>query len=86
MNKEKAERAEQERKRKEKIEKKKKEEQAAFESMDQDSKIVELTDEQATKLQEEIDSKVCLNTCLIYGFKNLVPVKTHIENWFCRKM
>ncbi|XP_058802252.1 nuclear migration protein nudC [Phymastichus coffea] len=51
-NKEKAERAEQERKRKEKIEKKKKE--AALEH---DSKIVELTDEQAVKLQEEIDSK-----------------------------
>ncbi|XP_033226174.1 nuclear migration protein nudC [Belonocnema kinseyi] len=53
---EKAERAEQEKKRRERLEKKRKEEQAA-EKMETDSKIVELTDEQAAKLQEEIDNK-----------------------------
>lgn len=52
---EKAERAEQEKRRKERAEKKLKEEQ---EKMECESKIVELTDEQAAKLQEEIDSKV----------------------------
>lgn len=50
---EKAERAEQERRRKERLEKKKKEE----EQMNTDARIVELTDEQAAKLQEEIDNK-----------------------------
>lgn len=58
---EKAERAEQERRRKERLEKKKKEEQAEQveeEKIDNDSRIVELTDEQAVKLQEEIESKV----------------------------
>ena len=54
---EKAERLEQERKRRERLEKKRKEEQAA-EKMETDSKIIELTDEQAAKLQEEIDNKV----------------------------
>ncbi|XP_015605876.1 nuclear migration protein nudC [Cephus cinctus] len=55
---EKAERAEQERRRKERIERKRKEEQQTEESqIDSESKIVELTDEQAAKLQEEIDSK-----------------------------
>ncbi|XP_076636841.1 nuclear distribution C, dynein complex regulator [Colletes latitarsis] len=55
---EKAERAEQERRRKEKLEKKKREEKAAAEEqMNSESKIVELTDEQAVKLQEEIDNK-----------------------------
>lgn len=57
---EKAERAEQERRRKELLEKKRKEEQAEEEKIDNDSRIVELTDEQAVKLQEEIDNKVCL--------------------------
>ncbi|KAK2587777.1 hypothetical protein KPH14_003882 [Odynerus spinipes] len=55
---EKAERAEQERRRKERLEKKKKEEEKVEEvPMDTDSRIVELTDEQAAKLQEEIDNK-----------------------------
>ncbi|CAB0034189.1 unnamed protein product [Trichogramma brassicae] len=54
----KAERAEQERKRKERLEKKRKEEEAAFEVKNDDSKIVELTDEQADKLQKELDSKL----------------------------
>ncbi|KYN01002.1 Nuclear migration protein nudC [Cyphomyrmex costatus] len=54
----KADRVEQERKRKERLEKKRKEEQAEEEKVDNDSKIVELTDEQAVKLQEEIDNKV----------------------------
>jgi thiamine biosynthesis lipoprotein ApbE len=54
----KVERAEQEKRRKEKLEKKKKEEQVEDAKIDNDSKIVELTDEQAVKLQEEIDSKV----------------------------
>lgn len=56
---EKAERAEQERRRKERIEKRKKEEKAKEEKFYSESKIVELTDEQAVKLQEEIDNKVC---------------------------
>ncbi|KAJ8668832.1 hypothetical protein QAD02_000091 [Eretmocerus hayati] len=54
---ERAERAEQERRRKEKLEKKKREEQAELDSMNNDSKIVELTDEQASKLQAELDNK-----------------------------
>ncbi|XP_033174293.1 nuclear migration protein nudC [Bombus impatiens] len=54
---EKAERAEQERRRKERIEKRKKEEKAKEEKFYSESKIVELTDEQAVKLQEEIDNK-----------------------------
>lgn len=53
---EKAERAEQEKRRKERLEKKKREEKAEEEKFNSE-KIVELTDEQATKLQEEIDSK-----------------------------
>lgn len=57
-----AERTEQERRRKERIEKKRKEEKEEEEEdkIESDSKIVELTDEQAIKLQEEIDSKVCI--------------------------
>ncbi|XP_046421916.1 nuclear migration protein nudC [Neodiprion pinetum] len=51
---EKAERAEQERRRKERAERKKKEEEEQFKS---ESKIVELTDEQAVELQAELDSK-----------------------------
>lgn len=70
----KAERAEQEKQRKERLEKKKKEDKAEEEKLDNESRIVELTDEQATKLQEEIDSKVCtshrmdiqLISCLLY--------------------
>lgn len=54
----KAERTEQEKKRKERLEKKKKEEQMEEEKIDNDSRIVELTDEQAVKLQEEIENKV----------------------------
>ncbi|XP_029040565.2 nuclear migration protein nudC [Osmia bicornis bicornis] len=54
---EKAERAEQERRRKERLEKKKREERAEEEKLNSESKIVELTDEQAVKLQEEINSK-----------------------------
>lgn len=56
---EKAERAEQEKRRKERLEKKKREEKAEEEKFNSESKIVELTDEQAVKLQEEIDNKVC---------------------------
>ncbi|XP_020279736.1 nuclear migration protein nudC [Pseudomyrmex gracilis] len=57
---EKAERAEQERRRKERLEKKRKEEEekaAEDQEIDNDSRIVELTDEQAVKLQKEIDNK-----------------------------
>lgn len=57
----KTERAEQEKRRKERLEKKKKEEQTEEEKIDDDSRIVELTDEQAVKLQEEIENKV--STC-----------------------
>ncbi|KYN31532.1 Nuclear migration protein nudC [Trachymyrmex septentrionalis] len=60
----KAERAEQERRRKERLEKKRKEEQAEEEKIDNDSKIVELTDEQAVKLQEEIDNKKLANAAV----------------------
>ncbi|XP_025602880.1 nuclear migration protein nudC [Athalia rosae] len=51
---EKAERAEQEKRRKEKLEKKKEEEKQQLSS---ESKIVELTDEQADQLQAELDNK-----------------------------
>lgn len=54
---EKAERAEQEKRRKERLEKKKREEKVEEDKFNSESKIVELTDEQAAKLQEEIDSK-----------------------------
>ncbi|CAD1473892.1 unnamed protein product, partial [Heterotrigona itama] len=54
---EKAERAEQEKRRKERLEKKKREEKAKEEKLNSESKIVELTDEQAVKLQEEINNK-----------------------------
>lgn len=54
---EKAERAEQERRRKERLEKKKREERAEGEVFNSDSKIVELTDEQATQLKKEIDNE-----------------------------
>ncbi|KYM78965.1 Nuclear migration protein nudC [Atta colombica] len=60
----KAERAEQERRRKERLEKKRKEEQVEEEKIDHDSKIVELTDEQAVKLQEEIDNKKLANAAV----------------------
>lgn len=65
-NAKKAERAEQERLRKEKIEKKMKEEQESTQK-DDDCRIVELSDEQADKLQAELDSKVgfILRACLI---------------------
>lgn len=65
-----AERAEQERRRKERIEKKRKEEKDEEDKIDNDSKIVELTDEQAVKLQEEIDSKVRIlgNIALIFHY------------------
>ncbi|CAK9816875.1 Nuclear migration protein nudC [Anthophora plagiata] len=53
----KAERAEQEKRRKERLEKKRLEEKAEEERLNSESKIVELTDEQAAKLQEEIDNK-----------------------------
>lgn len=55
---EKAERMEQEKRRKERLEKKKKEEKEQEDKLNSESKIVELTDEQAAKLQQEIDSKV----------------------------
>ncbi|KAI4494483.1 hypothetical protein M0802_008804 [Mischocyttarus mexicanus] len=54
---EKAARIEQEIRRKGKLEKKKKEEEKLEEKMDTGSRIVELTDEQAIKLQQEIDNK-----------------------------
>ncbi|XP_033340596.2 nuclear distribution C, dynein complex regulator [Megalopta genalis] len=54
---EKAEREEQEKRRKERLEKKKREEKAEEEKMNSERKIVELTDEEAAWLQEEIDSK-----------------------------
>lgn len=63
---EKAERAEQEKRRKERLEKKKKEEDAQFSS---ESKIVELTDEQAVELQAEIDNKVRLVRVQVKRFK-----------------
>lgn len=68
---EKAERAEQERRRKERLEKKRKEEQAEEEKIDNDSKIVELTDEQAVKLQEEIENKVFISLnvyCILFYY------------------
>lgn len=70
---EKAERAEQERKRRERLEKKRKEEQAA-EKMETDSKIVELTDEQAAKLQEEIDNKVIVLFYFIFDQLSFLPL------------
>ncbi|KAM0728428.1 Nuclear migration protein nudC [Formica fusca] len=63
----KAERAEQERRRKERLEKKKKEEQAEEEQLNNDSRIVELTDEQAVKLQEEIDNKKLAKDAAVAG-------------------
>lgn len=59
---EKAERAELNRKHLEKIEKQRKKEEIA-EQMETDQKIVELSDEEAAKLQAEIDNKV---NCLLY--------------------
>lgn len=47
------------------MEKKKREEKAEEDKFNSESKIVELTDEQAAKLQEEIDSKVCANKLLL---------------------
>lgn len=47
------------------MEKKKREEKAEEDKFNSESKIVELTDEQAAKLQEEIDSKVCTNKLLL---------------------
>lgn len=47
------------------MEKKKREEKAEEDKFNSESKIVELTDEQAAKLQEEIDSKVCAS----YSYK-----------------
>ncbi|XP_012229661.1 nuclear migration protein nudC [Linepithema humile] len=64
---EKVERAEQERRRKEILEKKRKEEQAEEEKIDNDSRIVELTDEQAVKLQEEIDNKKLVKDTAVAG-------------------
>ncbi|EFN83882.1 Nuclear migration protein nudC [Harpegnathos saltator] len=66
----KAERAEQERRRKERLEKKKKEDKVEEEKLDNDSKIVELTDEQAVKLQEEIDSKKLAREAAVAGPSN----------------
>lgn len=62
----KIERIEQEKRRKERLEKKRKEEQVEEEKINNDSRIVELTDEQAVKLQEEIDNKVFISKTLIY--------------------
>ncbi|XP_014474737.1 PREDICTED: nuclear migration protein nudC [Dinoponera quadriceps] len=66
----KAERAEQEKRRKERLEKKRKEEKAEEEKLDNDSRIVELTDEQAVKLQEEIDSKKLAKEAAVAGPSN----------------
>lgn len=77
----KAERAEQERRRKERLEKKRKEEQAEEEQINNDSRIVELTDEQAVKLQEEIDNKVyILKIALIY-YLIFLDEKLFIRNY-----
>ncbi|XP_032682031.1 nuclear migration protein nudC [Odontomachus brunneus] len=66
----KAERAEQEKRRKERLEKKKKEDKVEEVKLDDDSKIVELTDEQAVKLQEEIDSKKLAKEATTTGLNN----------------
>ena len=63
----KAERAEQERRRKEKLEKKKKEEEAEFSKNNDESKVVELTDEEASQLQKELDSKVKITEILPFS-------------------
>ncbi|XP_070521156.1 nuclear migration protein nudC isoform X2 [Cardiocondyla obscurior] len=63
----KAERVEQERRRKERLEKKKKEEPVEEEKIDNESRIVELTDEQAVKLQEEIENKKLANDTAVAG-------------------
>ncbi|XP_072754517.1 nuclear migration protein nudC isoform X1 [Anoplolepis gracilipes] len=63
----KIERIEQEKRRKEKIEKKKKEEQAEEEKLNDDSRIIELTDEQAIQLQEEIDNKKLAKDTAVAG-------------------
>ncbi|XP_043483426.1 nuclear migration protein nudC [Leptopilina heterotoma] len=52
-----AERAEKNRKHMEKIEKKRKEEEDIAQKMETDQRIVELSEEEAEKLQEEIDNK-----------------------------
>lgn len=72
---EKAERAEQEKRRKERLEKKKREEKVEEDKFNSESKIVELTDEQAAKLQEEIDSKVCISKL------ELSKLKLHFFNF-----
>ncbi|XP_011250669.1 nuclear migration protein nudC [Camponotus floridanus] len=53
----KIEKIEQEKRRKERLEKKRKEEQAEEEKINNDSRITELTEEEAVKLQEEIDKR-----------------------------
>lgn len=85
---EKAERVEQERRRKERLEKKKKEDKAEEDKLNSESKIVELTDEQAAKLQEEIDNKVSIRI-MIYAedliwtcsFFNYFLFFTELESW-----
>lgn len=76
----KAERAEQEKRRKERLEKKKKEDKVEEVKLDNDSKIVELTDEQAVKLQEEIDSKVCMSQKMCIQLVNCPLCVTTISN------
>ncbi|KAG5337445.1 NUDC protein, partial [Acromyrmex charruanus] len=76
----KAERTEQERRRKERQEKKRKEEQAEEEKIDTDSKIVELTDEQAVKLQEEIDNKKLANTAVAGSSNGSSDTATNDKN------
>lgn len=61
----KIEKIEQEKRRKERLEKKRKEEQTEEEKINNDSRITELTEEEAVKLQEEID-KVFISKTLIY--------------------
>lgn len=57
------------------MEKKKREEKAEEDKFNSESKIVELTDEQAAKLQEEIDSKVCISKL------ELSKLKLHFFNF-----
>lgn len=51
------------------MEKKKREEKAEEDKFNSESKIVELTDEQAAKLQEEIDSKVCTSKLQLFKLR-----------------
>lgn len=62
------------------MEKKKREEKVEEEKFNSESKIVELTDEQAVKLQEEIDNKVC--GCQKPSLKRLYQRNFFSYTWF----